>query len=209
MPKKKTGVKKNEDNIKCRAFHCLLYPDDSSHNIAISRLKEMDSVYIYHDKDVDEVDIPKKLHVHAILRFENAIYRSALAADLGIEDRFISPICKNWNHEHFHTLKDAELYLVHGAFKDRNKYQYPVTDLQGGINKKLLIHALQTIQGRELESSEKASLMYEFIRSKNMFISKFTFLDYAKKNDCFTYVSSKWYFWSDLISEHNYNYSNN
>lgn len=202
---------KIEKNIKCRYFSGVLYPDDIRYNYSYSKLKEMDSLYILHNKDVDEVGEIKKDHLHFIVKNENAIYRSALAKDLNIPEEYICPITKNWikGIAYFHNIKEAELYLIHAAFKDRDKYQYPISDIQYGCNKKFLEHCINTIRGKELSSAEKADIMYTFIRSSNSYISKFKFLDYAKKNDCFIYVNSKWYFWNDILAEHNYNYSQN
>ena len=104
----------------------LLYPDDTEENhvSVINTLPLYDSVWIVHDKDVGEDGVIKKKHIHAIISFTNGRYMSALASELGINERWIQPV---------RDIRQALAYLIHS--NDASKYQYSIDDVQGNVGR--------------------------------------------------------------------------
>lgn len=117
-----------------RKFRLLLYPEDETHCRAIYELEQAGYKYaaILHEKDVwtdDDPDIGehivgsiKKPHWHVVVKFQNAIWSSALAKKLGIKENYIRD-CKN--------LDGSLLYLVHE--NQPEKYQYDIDDVFGEL----------------------------------------------------------------------------
>lgn len=117
-----------------RKFLLVLYPDDPSHVDAVARLESSGTPFagILHDKDVwadSDDDLEghiagelKKPHWHFVVRFKQARWSTALAAELGIDDRYIRKC---------NAFEAALLYLIHDGFPD--KYQYDFTDVFGSL----------------------------------------------------------------------------
>lgn len=117
-----------------RKFRLLLYPDDETHQKAIIELEQAGYKYaaILHENDEWSNDDPdlgeheagtlKKPHWHVVVKFQNAIWSSALAKKLGIKENYIRD-CKN--------LDGSLLYLVHENQPD--KYQYDIEEVFGDL----------------------------------------------------------------------------
>lgn len=118
-----------------RKFRLLLYPDENTHVEAMKLLNEAGYKYaaILHEHDTwdDEDDTDeglhepgslKKPHWHVVVKFQNAIWSTALAKNLGIKENYVRD-CKN--------LDGALLYLVHANNLD--KYQYDLEDVFGDL----------------------------------------------------------------------------
>ena len=100
------------EKFRDRKFCLLLYPlEDESHKNAIDVIKRSyDYAMITHDSDLDEVGNLKKTHTHLVIRFNNPVWNSALAKDLGIEINYIQK-CR--------SLERSLLYLVHYIYPCR------------------------------------------------------------------------------------------
>lgn len=121
--------------VRSRLWFCLLYEDNADHMLALETIiSQFNHVGIKHDKDCwtpdDEVENPehkagelKKAHYHLILKFTSARWNTALAADLGIDIRFLEP-CRNFDA--------SAAYLVHDGLDD--KYQYSHDELFGPLS---------------------------------------------------------------------------
>lgn len=117
-----------------RKFRLLLYPDDITHAEAMKKLDEAGYKYaailheydIWTDEDSDkgehEAGSLKKPHWHVVVKFQNAIWSTALAKSLGIGENYVRD-CKN--------LDGALLYLVHANNLD--KYQYDLESVFGDL----------------------------------------------------------------------------
>lgn len=117
-----------------RKFRLLLYPDDETHVGAMKILDEAGYKYaaILHENDIwDDEDSDngehekgslKKPHWHVVVKFQNAIWSTALANSLGIGVNYVRD-CKN--------LDGALLYLVHANHVD--KYQYDLEQVFGDL----------------------------------------------------------------------------
>lgn len=129
-PAPESKVKK----IRSRLWNVLLYPDNESHVNALSIIsKEFQHVGILHDKDTwdeaDEAENPehkagtfKKSHYHIVLKFTQARWNTAIAADLGITTNFLEQ-CRNFDA--------SAVYLVHDGLPD--KFQYDTSELFGSL----------------------------------------------------------------------------
>lgn len=124
------------NNSRTRSFNLLLYPDNTEHEKVLKMLTE--SVYQYvgicHDKDIYTQDSEKhiagevkKEHYHIIVKFENARTKSAVAKELGIDERFIDET-KSFN--------SFSKYLLHRGEPD--KYQYDTDELFGTLKKRVI-----------------------------------------------------------------------
>lgn len=126
--------------FKTRNYILLLYPEDSTHCDAFCKLTTngYNYAYILHNKDVwSENDAafnpdkhtlgePKKEHWHFVVTFQNPIWSTSLASELGITDNYIMPA---------HDLNVALPYLIHFGYDD--KAQYDIEDVQGPLVSKL------------------------------------------------------------------------
>lgn len=107
------------EKVKKRNWCMLLYTDNESHIAAMETLEKGGYKYaaILHDSDVYEEGEnkgqTKKEHWHVVLKFPQARYNTAIAKEIGIEDRFLEP-CAN--------LDKALLYLVHANAEEKHQY---------------------------------------------------------------------------------------
>ena len=122
------------EKTRSRLWCVLLYPEDESHANALGLIRQsFNYVGILHDKDSwtedDEKENPehkagtlKKPHYHLILKFTQARWNTALAADLGIMPNYL---------EQCRSFDSAAVYLVHDGLED--KYQYEAEALEGPL----------------------------------------------------------------------------
>lgn len=125
------------DKIRCRNFDLLLYDEDETHKACLEKLSTgYKYIAIKHDKDrwTEEDTLPegvqagdlKKAHWHVIIKFPQARWNTAVAAELGIATNYIQR-CVSYD--------GSLLYLVHHGMP--HKYQYPVTECIGTLMKDL------------------------------------------------------------------------
>lgn len=112
--------------FRSRCFNLVLYPENWQHfDTHDFILQDYDSACILHDKDVDEEGNIKKPHWHIVIRCKNAVWNTALAKELGIEDNYIQK-CR--------SLKSSLKYLIH--YDNPDKYQYSIHSVEGSLRKK-------------------------------------------------------------------------
>lgn len=126
--------------FKSRCIKLVLYPEDETHLNAVHTICNGGYNYalILHDADIWEeadsafdperhtVGDKKKEHFHVVLKFQNPIWSSSLAAELGIAENYMMP---------GHNLNEALTYLIHFGFE--NKHQYDIECVQGTLLPKL------------------------------------------------------------------------
>lgn len=105
-----------------KTFIGELYEDDPSMQYAIEYLKTgaFSCCYIWHDKDVNESGLPKKKHLHFVLKYPCKTNISVIAKLLQIADNYIDT-CNNETK--------SLLYLIHRGYED--KYQYDPEEVKG------------------------------------------------------------------------------
>lgn len=126
--------------FKTRNYRLLLYPEDETHCEAFIKLTTngYNHAYILHNKDKWSENDPaydpekhklgecKKEHWHFVVSFQNPVWSTAFAEELGISDNYLMPA---------HDFKVALPYLIHFGYAD--KAQYEIEDVHGPLVTKL------------------------------------------------------------------------
>lgn len=188
------------DKIRSRLWCLLLYPEDSTHAAALDLIRQsFNYVAILHDKDTwteaDEAENPvhkagelKKPHYHIILKFSQARWNTALAADLGIAVNYL---------EQCRSFDSAAVYLVHDGLDD--KYQYESESLEGSLVPAVLkLLAPADENGRVLELMKLIQSMGH-IEYEDLVVK-------ACENGMYADVRRMGYLLSRIIDRHNENY---
>lgn len=153
------------EKFRARNFNLVLYDEDEKHKSAIDFIqKNYDYAIILHDKDIDNYGEIKKPHYHIVIRFKNAKWSSSLAEELGITENYIEE-CK--------SLKSSLLYLIH--FYDEDKYQYPISEVQGSLKNRLY----EIVKNDEKTETEKYQDILQYINDIDDVISFRQFITYC------------------------------
>lgn len=157
------------EKFRDRKFCLLLYPlEDETHKNAIDIIKRSyDYAMITHDSDLDEEGNLIKSHTHLVIRFNNPVWNSALAKDLGIEINYI---------EKCRSLERSLLYLVH--YNEPDKFQYDTRKVQGNLKQKLLNY----IKNSGKDESEKVLDLLDYIDNYVGCLDEQDFVRYVATN---------------------------
>lgn len=177
------------EKFRDRKFCLLLYPnEDSTHKKAIDIIeKEYDYALITHDSDINENNKLKKEHTHIVLRFNNAIWNTALAKDLGITENYIEK-CRN--------LDKALMYLIH--FNDIDKFQYDFEQVKGTLKGKLF----RLLDNMNKDENEKSLELIYFIRNSGI-LSISDFSEYCATIGKWDIFRRSSIIYIEMIKEHN------
>ena len=128
----------------CEIMQYYEYMDTAELGVIISRISSLTSIKswctIDHDKDLLPSGKPKGKHFHAVLTFSNATTIGAVAKALKVEPQFVNKIK--------HTVKSAQLYLVHR--NDPDKYQYDPQEVKASFDYEEMADGCPALQRREL-----------------------------------------------------------
>lgn len=179
------------EKFRSRTFALLLYPqEDITHREALSKIeKSYDYAHITHDKDFDDDGVIKKSHVHVVLRFENQVWNTKLAKDLGITENYI---------ENVRQFDNALLYLVHA--NDPDKFQYDFSSVCGTLKTRLK-EKLNSVNKSE---GEKMIELIDYIESYNGFLSVTEFSRYCASNGYWAEFRRSGSILLKVIEEHNH-----
>ena len=123
------------EKYRGRVHMLLLYPENDSHVEAMEKIsKSYDYAAVLHDRDTwtaaDESKNPehiegeyKKAHWHVVLRFNQAVWNTAICKELGIPENYIEQVKK---------FENAIQYLIH--YNDTDKTQYSVDEVFGNLS---------------------------------------------------------------------------
>lgn len=181
--------KKRIENYRNRTHLLELYPDNPAHVKAMEKVeKSYECAYILHDKDLKEDGSLKKPHWHVVLRFKDAKWKSALCAELEIEERFC---------EEPRSFDNCLMYLIH--YNDTDKYQYDIKDVKGTIKKRLkeLINKVDKSEG------EKVYELIEYIEQQRDLIRVTAFAKYCANNGYWSEFRRSGMIFCKMIEEHN------
>jgi hypothetical protein len=115
---------------KCRDYFITINEGAPSYDDALERIKELNIklyAYIVHDKDkiieIDKetskkVEIPKKIHKHAVIELKNPISFSSM------QNKFPGAHIETPKYK-----KSAYQYLIHNLPSAREKYQYDFKEI--------------------------------------------------------------------------------
>lgn len=179
----------------------MLYTDNLEHNAVIWKLQNngYDCVGIKHDKDIytedkfnEDLTIKhakgelKKEHFHFVVKFRNARFISAVAKELGIDERFVE-ICR--------SFKNSSSYLLHIGHDD--KYQYDNDELIGN----LVPDVLKLIDDTS-EDIRFLSLL-DLLDDLEGFVSRSMFARLCVKNGLYDVFRRNSYYIYGCLCEHN------
>lgn len=188
MSTKKIEKKKSE-NYRSRTHLLLLYPDNQQHCKAVEKIKQSyDYAIILHNRDVTQDGELKKEHWHIVLRFQQAIWRSALCKNLGIDTNYCEDVKK---------FDNALQYLIH--YNDSDKAQYNVDEVQGNLKQRLV----ESINKVEKSEGEKVLELIEYIESQDNRISIKQFASYCASAGCWSEFRRSATIFIKIIDEHN------
>lgn len=109
--------------VRSRLWNVLLYLDDPTHVAALELIRaSYQYVLVVHDRDTNDDDEVKKVHIHCILKFPQARWNTALSEELGIPINYF---------EKTGSWEGSAKYLLHDGCDD--KYQYDPSDLEGPL----------------------------------------------------------------------------
>lgn len=185
------------DKIRSRTFDLLLYDEDQTHKDCFGKLATgYKYIAIKHDKDIwtEDDELPdgvqpgdlKKAHWHVIVRFPQARWNTAVAAELGIALNYIQK-CVSYD--------GSLLYLLHRGLPD--KHQYDPSECIG-----TLIKDLEKALDSEADTDEKMMDVIEILDDKEFWTMR-AFLEEATRRKRGGMALRMGGFLSTLIMQHN------
>lgn len=168
-----------KEKYRSRVHMLLLYPENEQHQKAIKKIEQSyDYAMILHNRDCwteeDEKKNPehiagelKKEHWHIVLRFNQAVWSSAICKELEIEHNYIEDVKK---------FDNAIQYLIH--YNDSNKVQYSVDEVKGNLKTKLV----ESINKVEKSEGERVGELIGYLKAQNDPITITDFAIYCANN---------------------------
>lgn len=184
----------SKEKYRSRVHMLLLYPDNVQHCQAVEKIKQSyDYAMILHNRDYfsegDNQGELKKEHWHVVLRFNQAVWSSAICKELGIEENYI---------ENVKRFDNALQYLIH--YNDSDKAQYTVDEVVGNLKQKLI----ESINKVEKSEGEKVVELIEYIESrKDEYITIKSFASYCATNGYWAEFRRSASIFLKVIDEHN------
>ena len=186
------GEVMSKDKYRSRVHMLLLYPEDTTHVSALEKIKaSYDFACCLHDKDIIEDGSTKKAHWHVVLRFNQAVWNTAICKDLGLEDNYI---------ENVKRFDNALQYLIH--YNDAEKAQYTVDEVFGNLKQKLV----ESINKVEKSEGEKVVELIQFIREYEGILTVTEFAEYCAMNGYWSEFRRSGAIFCKMIDEHNEKY---
>lgn len=186
----------SREKYRSRVHMLLLYPDNEQHCKAVEKIQQSyDYAMILHNRDywTDDTDEHqrgelKKEHWHIVLRFNQAVWSSALCKDLGIEHNYI---------ENVKRFDNAIQYLIH--YNDNDKAQYSIDDVKGNLKQKLI----ESINKVEKSEGEKVIELINYIEKQETRISYKSFAVYCAEQGYWAEFRRSASIFIKMIDEHN------
>lgn len=183
--------KEKLNNKRVRNYLGVIYEDDEKFDNQLFNLtQEKDSIWIKHDKDLDDEGNVKKPHYHFVIQLKNACTLSSIAKRLEVNENMLEYV-KNVNS----SLK----YLIH--YNDDNKYNYDMNDVQSNSEK--LKRRFLDLVSKDTPETDKMVSIYEFIHKQNDYIDFNILFKYAVKNNIWDAYRRNYAIIKDLVSDHN------
>lgn len=179
----------SKEKYRSRVHMLLLYPDNADHNLALLKIRtSYDYAMILHNRDVTEDGEQKKEHYHVVLRFNQAVWSSALCKDLGIEHNYI---------ENVKRFDNALQYLIH--YNDSDKAQYSIDEVSGNLKQKLV----ESINKLDKSEGEKVIELIEYIENQKEKISIKSFANFCASQGYWSEFRRSATIFIKIIDEHN------
>lgn len=185
----KEGFFMSKEKYRSRVHMLLLYPDNEQHCKAIEKIKQsFDYALCLHNRDYTTDGELKKEHYHVVLRFNQAVWSSAICKDLGIEHNYI---------ENVKRYDNALQYLIH--YNDSDKAQYTIDEVQGNLKQKLV----ESINKLDKSEGEKVIELIEYIENQDTRITIKSFANYCAKQGYWAEFRRSASIFIKIIDEHN------
>lgn len=179
----------SKEKYRSRVHMLLLYPDCEAHCQALEKIKQSyDFAMCLHNRDVTEDGELKKEHWHVVLRFNQAVWSSAICKELGIEHNYIEDVKR---------IDNALQYLIH--YNDNEKAQYTIEEVQGNLKTKLK----ESISKVEKSEGEKVCELIEYIESQEEKITIKNFANFCASNGYWAEFRRSATIFIKIIEEHN------
>lgn len=179
----------SKEKYRSRVHMLLLYPDNATHAEAMEKIKQSyDFAGVLHNRDYNEQGEKKKDHWHVVLRFNQAVWSSAICKELGIEQTFIENVKK---------FENAMQYLIH--YNDTDKAQYTTEEVFGNLRTKLV----ESINKVEKSEGEKVVELIQFISGYPKKLSITEFASFCAENGYWAEFRRSGAIFCKIIEEHN------
>lgn len=186
------------NNKRFYKFIAVIYEDDKDFKTQFANLQiNYSSIYILHDKDVDEeTGELKKPHYHFIICLKNAKTISAISRETGINDNMIEPIKKSY--------PGALRYLIH--FKDEFKYNYSKDEVHS-LDDKLLKDFYKYVD-EDVSEEDKTEEIETFIDSSSTYVSISCLGKYVRTINRWDVFRRNITYFKMILDEHNRKFIN-
>lgn len=174
-------------------FILVIYEDDELFQQQFANLQiNYKSIYIRHDKDIDEeTGETKKPHYHFIIKLKNAKTISAISKETYVAEHMIEPVKKSF---------DGSLrYLIH--FNNDNKYQYDLSEVRC-LDDKLMARFIKAVNV-ELSEEEKVERIEEFIHNTHAHVELRHLGAYVRKINKWDAFRRNMTYFKAILDEHN------
>lgn len=180
------------NNKRFYNFLLVIYEDDVNFKQQYSNLVvNYSSIYICHDKDVDEEGELKKKHYHFIVKLKNAKTISALSKETLVGENMIEPIKKSF---------DGSLrYLIHYGRDD--KYQYSADDVKS-MDDELYRRFLKAVNN-DMSEEEKVESIEEYIDKSGCYLTLKQLGSYVRKINKWDAFRRNMTYFRAILEEHN------
>ncbi len=179
------------NNKRVRNYLGVIYEDDENFDNQFFNLsQEKESIWIKHDRDLDDEGNIKKPHYHFVIQLKNACTLSSMAKRLEVNKNMLEYV-KNVNS----SLK----YLIH--YKDDNKYNYNPEEVQSNSEK--LKRRFLDLVAKETPETDKMIGIFDFIESQTDYIDVKILFKYAVKNNIWDAYRRNYAIIKDLVGNHN------
>lgn len=177
------------EKYRSRVHMLLLYPENEQHRKAVEKIEQTyDYAMILHNRDVTDEGEQKKEHYHIVLRFNQAVWSTAICKELGIEHNYI---------ENVKRFDNALQYLIH--YNDNEKAQYSIDEVKGNLKQKLV----ESINKIEKSEGEKVIDLIDYIEKQPQRISIKQFANYCASQGYWSEFRRSATIFIKIIEEHN------
>lgn len=191
---KKSSVNKKNTNLQGKYFLLLLYTDWEQLDILLKYITSISKNYAYikHDKDLEEDNTPKKVHIHCVIEMSarrtiNGLFQLLCNQCPGLKINLIE-IAFNPN--------SSIRYLTHIDYPEKHQYNYNeiITNNQEWLKELYQI---------ETDDISAYKIIVDFLQNNEKKIELIDIGQLSLEKNFFKFYKNKTYLIKQLIYEHN------
>lgn len=193
MGKKAKGQNRKIDCSRNWTF--LLYPDNEAHqniidNILVKQVYR--TVYIVHDKMLDQDADSNKTHYHVMLFLPNERWRDSIASEFCLEPNLLQKLTNPVGYF---------FYCTHVSFQDKQQYRFK--DFCGD---NYWLKRFKNAWDKELVLDDfRMNDLFDYIDEYDGVLDLMQFSRYCYSHSRGDLLTKRFHMWKALIDEHNYN----